>query len=73
MFSFPNDGHCCELCDDDSTQPHVVRFKNPKEGKIQWNDLVRGEVSFENQGRAKILNNNPFPSMTGFASSISSP
>jgi glutamyl-tRNA synthetase len=26
----------------------VVRFKNPKEGKTSWNDMVKGTISFDN-------------------------
>lgn len=29
--------------------PPVVRFKNPKEGKVSWLDLVKGEISVSNQ------------------------
>lgn len=28
--------------------PHVIRLKMPKQGKTVFNDLIRGEVSFEN-------------------------
>ena len=27
----------------------VIRFKNPKEGHVVWNDLVKGEISIANQ------------------------
>ncbi len=30
------------------TQP-VIRFKNPIEGSISWNDLVKGEITIQNQ------------------------
>jgi len=29
-------------------RPHAVRFAVPDEGKVGWNDLIRGEVEFEN-------------------------
>ncbi len=29
--------------------PPVIRFKNPKEGHVVWNDLVKGEISIANQ------------------------
>ena len=29
--------------------PPVIRFKNPKEGHVAWNDLVKGEISIANQ------------------------
>lgn len=40
------DGHCLNAPVQDA--PYVVRFNNPKTGSVQWNDLVRGSVSFEN-------------------------
>jgi glutamyl-tRNA synthetase len=40
------DGHCLNVPLQDA--PYVVRFNNPKTGAVQWNDLVRGSVSFEN-------------------------
>lgn len=40
------DGHCLNASLKD--EPFVVRFKNPKDGVVQWDDLVRGNVSFEN-------------------------
>lgn len=40
------DGHCLNAPLQDA--PYVVRFNNPKTGSVQWNDLVRGSVSFEN-------------------------
>ncbi len=29
--------------------PPVIRFKNPKDGHVSWNDLVKGEISIANQ------------------------
>lgn len=29
--------------------PPVIRFKNPKEGHVVWNDLVKGEIRIANQ------------------------
>lgn len=29
--------------------PPVIRFKNPKDGSVVWNDLVKGEISIANQ------------------------
>ena len=29
--------------------PPVIRFKNPKDGNVVWNDLVKGEISIANQ------------------------
>lgn len=42
------DGHCRELNIADDKQPFVVRFKNPLEGEVVFNDQVHGEVSFQN-------------------------
>ncbi len=33
----------------DASEPHVVRLNMPDEGTTSWNDMVRGEVSFENK------------------------
>jgi glutamyl-tRNA synthetase len=48
------DGHCRELTDEqvaafeaDDRKP-VVRFRMP-DGSVTWNDLVRGEITFETQ------------------------
>lgn len=41
------DGHCRELTVEQSG-PFVVRFKNPTTGVVEFNDLVRGPVSFTN-------------------------
>ncbi len=37
-----------ELGEINNEKPYVVRFKTPLEGKIIFNDLVRGQVEFEN-------------------------
>lgn len=29
--------------------PPVIRFKNPKDGHVMWDDLVKGEISIANQ------------------------
>jgi len=42
------DGHCRDLQAQDNDQPYVVRFRNPVDGIITFNDPVRGELSFEN-------------------------
>ena len=41
------DGHCRDLNLSDD-QPHVVRFKNPKEGVVTFDDLVRGKIAVNN-------------------------
>lgn len=30
-------------------EPHVVRFRNPQEGSVIFNDLIRGPIEFSNQ------------------------
>lgn len=44
------DGHCRNLSADeqDLSQPHVIRFKNPEEGKVVFNDLIKGEIAVSN-------------------------
>jgi glutamyl-tRNA synthetase len=41
------DGHCRhrEVSPD---EPHVVRFRNPDEGVVAWNDLVQGPIAISN-------------------------
>jgi glutamyl-tRNA synthetase len=34
--------------DGDHSQPHVVRFKTPREGTTGWNDLLRGPIEVSN-------------------------
>lgn len=43
------DGHCRELTDQDSSQPYVIRFKNPVDGEVTFDDLVRGPITVANQ------------------------
>lgn len=44
------DGFCRNLSADeqDQSQPHVIRFKNPEEGKVIFNDLIKGEIAVSN-------------------------
>lgn len=42
------DGHCRDL-KEMSDLPFVVRFRNPEEGVVEFDDLVRGKLSFANQ------------------------
>lgn len=42
------DGHCRNLTDGDPKQPHVIRFKNPTDGVVEFHDLVRGNVQVAN-------------------------
>jgi glutamyl-tRNA synthetase len=41
------DGHCRARSVDPS-QPHVIRFKNPTDGGVVIDDLIRGRVAFAN-------------------------
>ena len=41
------DGHCREQNIGDDV-PHVIRFKNPSEGTVTFNDFVRGEITVAN-------------------------
>jgi len=41
------DGHCRHL-EVDPGGPHVVRFRNPQDGEVVINDLVRGEIVVSN-------------------------
>jgi len=42
------DGRCRELKNPPPDKPHTVRFKTPHEGKTIFNDILRGEVVFDN-------------------------
>ncbi len=42
------DGHCRHL-DIDPSEPHVIRFRNPEDGVVVVDDLVRGRVAFGNE------------------------
>lgn len=43
------DGHCRERNLAHSDKPYVIRFKNPSEGEVCVDDLVRGPVTFKNE------------------------
>lgn len=42
------DGHC-RAQDVSADEDHVIRFLNPKEGEVVFNDLVRGSVTVQNK------------------------
>lgn len=44
------DGHCRSLpeSEQDTSKPHVIRFKNPKEGAVVFDDLIKGRISVNN-------------------------
>ncbi|MCP3669551.1 MAG: glutamate--tRNA ligase [Gammaproteobacteria bacterium] len=41
------DGHCRNQ-NIDPNEPHVIRFRNPEDGVVVVDDLVRGRVAFQN-------------------------
>ncbi len=43
------DGHCRELTGDDMSKPHVIRFKNPLDGNVVIDDMVRGKITVSNK------------------------
>jgi len=43
------DGLCRERSDAPVDQPHVIRFRNPTEGQVVVEDLIRGRVVFDNR------------------------
>ena len=42
------DGHCRHR-EVSPNEPHVVRFRNPDEGLVGWNDLVQGRIAISNE------------------------
>ncbi len=42
------DGRCRERQDQPDDQPYVMRFKNPTEGVVAWDDLVKGRIEIAN-------------------------
>ena len=41
------DGHCRDKFVDPN-EPHVIRFRNPMDGVVVFEDMVRGKVAFQN-------------------------
>jgi glutamyl-tRNA synthetase len=41
------DGHCRDA-NISADQPHVIRFRNPQDGEVAFDDLVRGRISVAN-------------------------
>lgn len=41
------DGHCREQ-EVSADEPHVIRFANPQDGAVQFDDLVRGSITVQN-------------------------
>jgi len=49
------DGRCSKIDPAEAkkraqAERHVVRLKMPNEGKTAWDDLIRGQIEFENEG-----------------------
>ncbi len=43
------DGHCREdRSEHDPAEPYVIRFKNPVEGTVAFDDMVKGHIEFQN-------------------------
>lgn len=42
------DSKCRNLAPSDTDAPYVIRFKNPKEGSVKFDDHVRGPIEFSN-------------------------
>lgn len=43
------DGCCKHLVESDLSKPHVIRFKNPQEGVVTFDDMIRGEITVKNE------------------------
>ena len=39
----------CHLKDISADEPHVIRFRNPQDGSVVINDLIRGKIVVQNQ------------------------
>lgn len=43
------DGHCRDSHEEHSPdEPYVVRFKNPKDGVVAFDDMIKGRIEFQN-------------------------
>lgn len=42
------DGLCRDLNKNDLSQPHVIRFKNPQDGFVEINDVIKGDIKINN-------------------------
>ncbi|MCW9733231.1 glutamate--tRNA ligase [Avibacterium sp. 20-15] len=43
------DGYCLHHAPENPDAPHVVRFKNPQEGSVVFDDAVRGRIEISNR------------------------
>jgi glutamyl-tRNA synthetase len=39
---------CCRNKEVSADEPHVIRFKNPLDGQVVFDDMIRGKVAFQN-------------------------
>jgi glutamyl-tRNA synthetase, bacterial family len=46
--NFIYDRHCAELTEHFPEQPHVIRLRCPDKGVTCWDDLIRGNIKFNN-------------------------
>ena len=42
------DGHCRDLDRRDEDRPYVIRFRNPQEGEVTFDDKIRGPITIKN-------------------------
>jgi len=42
------DGHCRHRTDHPEGQPYVVRLRNPQDGVVEFDDLIRGRITISN-------------------------
>jgi glutamyl-tRNA synthetase len=42
------DGHCRHRTDHPESQPYVVRLRNPQDGVVEFDDLIRGRITISN-------------------------
>lgn len=42
------DGYCANRVDHPSDQPFVIRFRNPSQGEVTFDDQVRGKITVQN-------------------------
>lgn len=43
------DGHCRNKPEQDSSAPHVIRFKTPQSGSVHFSDLIHGDIEVQNE------------------------
>ncbi len=43
------DGHCRDQSQQNTSKPHVIRFKNPHNGSVSWDDSIKGQITIDNR------------------------